>query len=71
MTQASTTRYYCPMHADVRQSAPGTCTRCGMPLVPEGTRFGLLHHMLGNPLHLVLMGVVMVVIMAAAMMLLR
>ena len=71
MTQASTTSYYCPMHGDVRQTRPGTCTKCGMALVPEGARFALLHHMLANPLHLVMMAVVMVVIMAVAMMLTR
>ena len=63
--------YYCPMHAEVRQPAPGKCTKCGMSLVPEGTRFGLLRHMLGRPMHLVLMLLAMLAIMAAAMMLMR
>ena len=65
------TSYYCPMHTEVRQASPGKCPRCGMALVPEGTRFGLLRHMLDNPLHLVVMGAAMVAIMAAAMMMMR
>jgi hypothetical protein len=39
-----------------------------MPLVPEGARFGILRHMLGNPLHLVVMVAIMLAVMAAAMM---
>jgi Cu+-exporting ATPase len=27
--------YVCPMHPEVRQSAPGTCPKCGMALEPE------------------------------------
>jgi hypothetical protein len=30
----ATTAYLCPMHPDVVASAPGTCRRCGMALVP-------------------------------------
>lgn len=30
--------YWCPMHADVRAAAGGTCDRCGMPLVPVTPR---------------------------------
>ena len=26
--------YFCPMHPDVTDKAPGTCSRCGMKLVP-------------------------------------
>jgi hypothetical protein len=26
--------YWCPMHPDVRSPVPGSCTRCGMTLVP-------------------------------------
>jgi hypothetical protein len=59
------------MHAEVRQPSPGKCTKCGMSLVAEGTRFGLLRHMLGRPMHLVLMLLAMLAIMAAAMMLMR
>jgi hypothetical protein len=68
---AATTAYICPMHSDVRQSASGKCPRCGMALVPENTRFALLRHMLGSPLHLVIMAGLMVALMAAAMMLMR
>lgn len=27
--------YTCPMHPEIRQSAPGSCPKCGMTLVPE------------------------------------
>jgi hypothetical protein len=63
--------YLCPMHSDVRQSGPGKCPSCGMDLVPEGTRFGLLRHMLGSPMHLAIMGAIMVALMVAAMMMMR
>ena len=39
-----------------------------MDLLPEGTRFGLLRHMLSSPLHLGVMVAVMAGVMAAAMM---
>jgi hypothetical protein len=42
-----------------------------MDLLPEGTRFGLLRHMISSPLHLAIMAAVMLAIMAAAMMLMR
>jgi Heavy metal binding domain len=60
--------YLCPMHSDVRQSKPGKCPKCGMDLLPEGTRFGLLRHMISSPLHLAIMAAVMFALMAAAMM---
>jgi len=63
--------YFCPMHSDVRQPLPGKCPKCGMELVPQGTRFALLRHMASNPLHLVVMAAAMVSLMAAAMMVLR
>ncbi len=68
---AAATSYICPMHSDVRQGAPGKCPRCGMALLPEKTRFALLRHMFGSPLHLVIMGGLMAALMAAAMMLMR
>ena len=55
--------YYCPMHADVRRPAPAKCPQCGMALVPEGARFGLLRHMTGNPLMLAVMAAIMFAIM--------
>jgi hypothetical protein len=61
--------YVCPMHPEVRQSTPGKCPRCGMDLLPEGTRFALLRHMVSSPLH-VIMAAVMLAVMAAAMMML-
>ena len=39
-----------------------------MALLPEGTRFGLLRHMISSSLHLAVMAAVMVALMAAAMM---
>jgi hypothetical protein len=63
------------MHAEVHQSIPGVCPKCGMDLVPEGARFGMLRHMMSMPRHmlrrpwmLVVMGAAMVAIMAALMM---
>jgi hypothetical protein len=62
--------YFCPMHRKVRQPYAGKCPKCGMELVPEGTRFALLRHMASNPLHLAMAGI-MVAIMAVAMMMMR
>lgn len=59
------------MHPHVRQATPGKCEKCGMDLVAEGTRFGLLRHMLGKPWHLAIMLALMLAIMAAAMMFLH
>lgn len=61
--------YTCPMHKAVRQAGPGKCPKCGMALLPEGTRFGMLRHMFSNPLPLLVMGAIMAVLMIAAMML--
>ena len=63
--------YFCPMHSDIRQPSPGKCTKCGMNLVPVGTRFALLRHMVGRPLHLAIMVVLMAVVMAVTMMLMK
>jgi hypothetical protein len=63
--------YLCPMHADVRQPAAGKCPKCGMDLLPEGTRFALLRHMMSRPGHLAVMVAVMLALMAAAMMMMR
>lgn len=60
--------YVCPMHPDVRQSSPGKCSKCGMALVAEGTRFALLRHMTSSPWHLAIMAAVMLAAMAAIMM---
>ncbi|MGD0024198.1 MAG: heavy metal-binding domain-containing protein [Xanthobacteraceae bacterium] len=60
--------YFCPMHPDVRQPTPGKCPKCGMDLLPEGTRFGMLRHMISSPSHLMIMAAVMVAVMIAAMM---
>ena len=72
MTGNSGARLYtCPMHPDVRQPNMGKCPKCGMDLVPEGTRFALLRHIVGSPMMLTLMVVIMLALMAAAMMLMR
>jgi hypothetical protein len=60
--------YYCPMHPDVRQPGGGKCPKCGMDLLPHGTRFAMFRHMIKNPLMVVIMAAVMVAIMAAIMM---
>lgn len=60
--------YFCPMHSAVRQPTAGKCPKCGMALLPEGTRFGLLRHMMSSPLHLTVMAALMLAIMAVLMM---
>lgn len=60
--------YLCPMHPDVRQTTPGKCPKCGMDLLPEGTRFGMLRHMIKSPLMIIIMVAVMAAIMVAIMM---
>lgn len=62
------TAYICPMHASVRQSSPGKCPRCGMALVPENTRFAMLRHITSNPVHLVVMAMIMLAVMSIVMM---
>ena len=56
--------HLCPMHAEVRQPGPGKYPKCGMDLLPEGTRFGLLRHMIKSPVMIVIMVVIMAAIMA-------
>lgn len=63
--------YFCPMHSNVRQPAAGKCPKCGMDLLPEGTRFAMFRHMVKNPVMLTVMVLVMAAIMAAVMMLLH
>jgi uncharacterized membrane protein YraQ (UPF0718 family) len=35
--EPDTREYVCPMHPEVRQIGPGSCPKCGMPLVPVKT----------------------------------
>jgi hypothetical protein len=42
-----------------------------MELLPEGTRFGFIRHVLGNPLHIGVMVAIMTAAMAAVMMMTR
>ena len=60
--------YLCPMHPEVRQPNPGKCLKCGMDLLPEGTRFAMLRHMSKSPLMIVVMVVIMFAIMYMAFM---
>jgi hypothetical protein len=59
--------YLCPMHPEVRQPNSGKCPKCGMDLLPEGTKFGMLRHMVKSPLMLSIMAAVMLAIMIAIM----
>jgi hypothetical protein len=59
------------MHSDIREPNAGKCPKCGMSLVPEGSRFGFVRHTLGNPRHLLLMAAIMAAVMGAAMMMMR
>jgi hypothetical protein len=68
-TQTGGPVYICPMHKDVRQATPGKCPTCGMALMPEGTRFAIVRHMLSSPMPKVVMGAVIVALIVAAMML--
>jgi len=63
--------YICPMHAMVREPNPGKCPKCGMALVPEGSRFALLRHMASKPWMLLLMIAIMVAVMWTIMTLMR
>jgi hypothetical protein len=71
MSTTAAPAYTCPMHTDVHAAGSGKCPRCGMALIPEGTRFALVRHMLSSPFHLAVMLAVMAGLMAAAMMLMR
>jgi hypothetical protein len=59
------------MHPEVRQLDPGKCPKCGMDLLPEGTRFAMLRHMMKRPLMLFIMLAVMAAIMIAIMAMMR
>jgi len=56
--------YYCLMHRDVRQPTYGKCSKCGMALLPEGTRFAMLQHMVKNPMMIIAMAAIMIAAMA-------
>jgi hypothetical protein len=42
-----------------------------MELIPEGARFGIIRHIMSNPLHLLAMAVLMMGVMTVGMMLMR
>ena len=60
--------YICPMHSDVREPKPGNCPKCGMELLPEGTRFGMIRHIISSPMHVIVMAGLILAVMAAVMM---
>jgi hypothetical protein len=62
---------YAPCIPTFVRPARAKCPKCGMDLLPEGTRFGLLQHMISSPFHLAVMLTAMLVLMAAAMMMMR
>jgi hypothetical protein len=39
-----------------------------MALLPEGTRFAIIRHMMSSPIHMAVMAALMLALMAAAMM---
>jgi hypothetical protein len=63
--------YVCPMHPEVRGTETSKCPHCGMKLVPQGAKHPFLRHMLSSPLHVGIMIAAMVILMAAAMMMMR
>ena len=69
--RAAGPHFSCPMHRDVRQPNPGSCPKCGMKLLPEGTRFAMLRHMISSPAHVGIMVAVMAAAMLAAMMMIH
>jgi len=62
MNQSAVQIYSCPMHSDVRQPGPGKCPKCGMDLLPEGTRFAMLRHMSKSPMMIVVAAAVAVAV---------
>ncbi len=65
MDQSAGRIYFCPMHSDVRQPGAGKCPKCGMDLLPEGTRFAMLRHMSRSPMMIVVAAVVAIAIVYA------
>ena len=63
--------YMCPMHPQVRQGRPGRCSRCNMPLVPEGAHFDVLRHIMASPANLVIMGTALAALTLTAVLLVR
>jgi heavy metal-binding protein len=65
-TVSAQPNFHCPMHTEVNQRIPGVCPKCGMELVPEGARFGMVRHILSMPRHMVFVLGVMLWRMAGA-----
>lgn len=59
--------YICPMHPSVREPKAAKCPQCDMALLPEGTQFAMLRHMVQHPLILIVMVAFMMAAMLAVM----
>lgn len=64
----ATKLHYRPMHPAVRQASSGTCPKCRMDLVPEGTKFGMIRHMIKSPLIVTIMVTAMSIMAAITIM---
>jgi hypothetical protein len=62
MVQPASDTYFCAIHTDVRQQRPGNCPKCGIALLPVGTRFAIVHHTMSRPLHHLLIGAATVIL---------
>ncbi len=63
--------YSCPMHKDVRQAGPGKCPKCGMALLPEGTRFAIVRHILAGPMPIVIITAAIIAVLVLAVLMQR
>ena len=58
MAEPEVGTYYCVIHKDVQQQVPGTCPKCEIPLVRQGTRLqNIVYMVAGTILALVLFAV--------------
>lgn len=62
-----TERYFCPMHADIREPGPAKCPQCGMDLVTEDERLPILKGAAGTRWVLALAAIVALAVMLAVM----
>jgi len=67
----TTTVYICPVHADVKLSSPGRCTKCGMVLMPENNGFAPRPHGTAGTWNLVAIVGILVTLATAVMMFMR
>jgi len=59
--------YFCPMHRDEQEPNSGKCSKCGMELLPEGTKFAMLRHMVKSPVMIIVMAAIMIAAMVIVM----